>query len=349
MIRVITSNRAVSLQVVAMDIVKVGLELKLNIQWFDRLFTPHEIRKTGDSAIVAMPVDPLYATPHILLARDLKHGGVRAVYYGTVEGKLNRRHVMPWMKEVDFIAVSNYVRDKLIEAGLRVVDVVHHGVDLKQVEQARKMRGAGLKYMQEHGLDPSKHIIVLTIANSHPRKGLAWYDKVVGIVEERDPSIRFLVVTEDRGLFYFSRHSNLVVTSDFGRLPRLTILSLIANSHILALPSLSEGFGLPVLESIALGTPCVHAELPPLTEFSTCFTVPVIGISYFDSAEIGASGIIFEQYSWDPLDFAERLLEVAELVKSKSDLIEEFRAKSAEAASKLDIRKTYPRLLKYVS
>jgi glycosyltransferase involved in cell wall biosynthesis len=332
-----------------MDIVKVGLELKLDIQWFDRLFAPYEIRLAGDSAIVIMPVDPLYATPYILLARDLKHGGVRNVYYGTVEGKLNRRHVMPWMKEVDFIAVSNYVRDKLIEVGLRVVDVVHHGVDLKQVEQAKRMRGAGLKYMQDHGLDPSKHIAVLTIANSHPRKGLAWYDKVVGIVEERDPSIKFLVVTEDRGLFYFSRHSNLVVTNDFGRLPRLTVLSLIANSHILAIPSLSEGFCLPALESIALGTPCVHAELPPLMEFSTCFTVPVIGISYFDSGEVGASGIIFEQYSWDPLDFAERILEVAELVKSKSELLDEFRAKSTEAASKLDIHKTYPRLLKYVS
>jgi glycosyltransferase involved in cell wall biosynthesis len=332
-----------------MDIVKVGLELKLDIQWFDRLFTPHEIRLAGDSAIVIMPVDPLYATPYILLARDLKRGGVRAVYYGPVEGKLNKRHVQPWMREVDFIAVSNYVRDKLLEAGLRVVDVVHHGVDLKQVEQARKMRGAGLKYMQELGLDPSKHIIVLTIANAHPRKGLAWYDKVVGIVEERDPSIKFLVVTEDRGLFYFGRHSNLVVTSDFGRLPRLTVLSLIANSHILALPSLSEGFGLPVLESLALGTPCVHAELPPLMEFSSCFTVPVVGISYFDSGEVGASGIIFEQYSWDPVDFAERILEVADLVRSRSELLDDFRAKSAEAASRLDIRNTYPRLLKYVS
>ena len=349
MIRVITSNRAVSLQVVAMDIVKAGLELKLDIQWFDRLFTPHEIMLAGDSAIVVMPVDPLYATPYILLARDLKRGGVRSVYYGTVEGKLNRRHVMNWMKEVDFVAVSNYVRDKLLEAGLRVVDVVHHGVDLKQAEQARRMRGAGLKYMQEHGLDPSKHTIVLTIANSHPRKGLAWYDKVVSIVEERDPSIKFLVVTEDRGLFYFSRHSNLVVTSDFGRLPRLTILSLIANSHILAMPSLAEGFGLPALEAMALGTPCIHAELPPLMEFSTCFTVPVTGVSYLDKTEAGVSGIIFESHLWDVDEFASRILEVASLVRNNREQLEEWRAKSIEAAGKLDIHETYPRLLKYVS
>jgi DNA adenine methylase len=347
LIRVITSSRAVSLQVVAMDIVKVGLELKLDIQWFDRLMTPHEIRLAGDSAIITMPVDPLYATPYILLARDLKRGGVRAVYYGPVEGRLNKRHVMPWMREVDFVAVSNYVRDKLLEAGLRVIDVVHHGVDLKQVEQARKMRGPGLKYLQEHGLDPSKHIIVLTIANAHPRKGLAWYDKVVGIVEERDPSIRFLVVTEDRGLNYFNRHSNLVVTTDFGKLPRLTILSLIANSHILAIPSLAEGFGLPALEAMALGTPCVHAELPPLMEFSTCFTVPVTGVSYLDKTEAGSSGIIFESHLWDVDAFADMILQVVDYYRNKRDAIVDYRYKAWLQAKRLSIYRTYPKLLKH--
>jgi glycosyltransferase involved in cell wall biosynthesis len=332
-----------------MDIVRVGLELKLNIQWFDRLFAPYEIRLAGDSAVIIMPVDPFYATPYILLARDLKRGGVRAVYYGPVEGKLNKFHVQPWMREVDFIAVSNYVRDKLIEAGLRVVDVIYHGVDLRQIDQARKMRGAGLKYLQEHGLDPSKHVVVLTIANSHPRKGLAWYDKVVGVVEEKDPSIKFLVVTEPKGLDYFKNRPNLVVTSDFGRLPRLTILSLIANSHILAIPSLAEGFGLPILESMALGTPCVHAELPPLMEFSTCFTVPVAGVSYLDKTEAGVSGIVFESHLWDVDEFAGRILEVAGLVRNNREQLEEWRAKSIEAAGKLDIRNTYPSLLKYVS
>jgi hypothetical protein len=160
-----------------MDVVKVGSELKLDIQWFSRLFAPHEIRLAGDSALIIMPVDPLYTVPYILLARDLKHGGVKNIYYGPVEGKLDTRSLRPWMREVDFIAVSNYVRDKLVEAGLRVIDVVHHGVDLRQIDQARRMPGPGLRYLQERGLDPSKNVIVLTIANSHPRKGLAWYDR----------------------------------------------------------------------------------------------------------------------------------------------------------------------------
>jgi glycosyltransferase involved in cell wall biosynthesis len=140
-----------------------------------------------------------------------------------------------------------------------------------------------------------------------------------------------------------------VVTSDFGRLPRLTILSLIANSHILALPSLAEGFGLPILEAMALGTPCVHAELPPLMEFSTCFTVPVTGVSYLDKAEAGLGGIIFESHIWDVDEFANRILEVADLVRNNREQLEDWRARSFEVAGKLDIRNTYPSLLKHVS
>jgi DNA adenine methylase len=347
LIRVITSSKAVSLQTVAMDIVKVGSELKLDIQWFSRLFAPQEIRLAGDSALIIMPVDPLYTVPYILLARDLKHGGVKSVYYGPVEGKLDTRSLRPWMREVDFMAVSNYVRDKLVEAGLRVIDVVHHGVDLRQIDQARRMPGPGLRYLQERGLDPSKNVIVLTIANSHPRKGLAWYDKVVEEVGKKDGSIKFLVITEEKGLAYFKRRPNLIVTADFGKLPRLTVFSLIMNSHILAIPSLAEGFGLPALEAMALGTPVVHAALPPLMEFSTGFVVPVTDVTYFDKPEHTASGIIFENYLWDPSAFADVILQVVDYYRNKRDAIVDYRRRAWLQARKLSIRRVYPRLLRY--
>lgn len=345
--RVLTSNRAVSLQNVAMDIVKVGLELKLDIQWFDRLFPAFEIKKSGDTALLVMTVDPLYTVPWFLLARDLKKGGVKNIYYGPTEGKLNTRYIQPWMREVEFIAVSYYVRDKLVEAGLKVIDVVHHGVDFKVIDQARKMKTASSDYFKKYGLDPSKHLIVTTVANSHPRKGLAWYDKVVEEVGRKDGSIKFLVITEDKGLTFFKRRPNLVVATDFGKLPRLTILSIIANSHILAIPSLSEGFGLPVLEAMALGTPVIHAELPPLMEFSTGIAVPVKEVRYFDRSEVGPTGIIYEQHLWDPKEFAEILLQLVDIYRNHADAIVDWRYKSWFRAKKFSIYKTYPKLLKY--
>jgi glycosyltransferase involved in cell wall biosynthesis len=349
LIRVITSSRAVSLQVVAQDIVKAGLELKLPVQWFDRLFLPYDIRVAGDTVIIVMPVDVLYVQPYLLLCRDLKRGGVKNVYYATIEGKVDRRHVRDWMREVDFVANSYYTRDKLIEAGFKVIDVVHHGVDLREIEKARRMKRVGAEYMAEHGLDPSKHTIVLTISNSHPRKGLAWLDKIIEVVEQKDPLVKFMVVTEERGKGYFGKHSNLVVVTDFGKLPRTTVLALIASTHILVVPSLSEGFGLPVLEAMALGTPIVHAELPPLMEFSTGFTVPVKEILYFDKHEVGPSGIIFEQHLYDVDEFAEVLLHVVDLIRNHPQEIEDWRTETWEKVQEFDIRRVYPRLLCHVT
>lgn len=349
LIRVITSNRAVSLQTVAKDIAKVGSELKLDVQWFDRLFLPYDIRTAGDTAMVVMPVDVLYVHPYLLLCRDLKKGGVRNIYYATIEGDVNRRYIQNWMKEVDFIANSFYTREKLVDAGFRVLDVIHHGVDLRDVERARKTVNIGVEYMVKHGINPSKHVVILTIANSHPRKGLAWYDKVVEIVGKKDPSVRFLVITEEKGMSYFKERSNLVVTKDFGKLPRLTILSLIASAHILAVPSLAEGFGLPVLESMAIGTPCIHTELPPLMEFSKCFTTPVREVLYYDRTEVGPSGIIFEIHMWDADEFAERILQIIDYYRNKKDVIIDYRYRAWEQAKKLSIYRLYPKLLKHLA
>jgi glycosyltransferase involved in cell wall biosynthesis len=348
MLLVLTSSRAVSLQTVAQDIVNVAVEAGLKATWLPRQLAPIEVRQQAGAEITIMPFDPLTAGPWILLNRDLNKGGVRNLYYATIEGRVNRRFLASWMREVRYVANSEYTAEKLREVGLMVEAVVPHGVDMKAVEKAKRMKSLGLAYLQKFGLDPSKHVVVLTISNSHPRKGLAWYDKVVKVVESKDPSVKFLVVTEQKGVEYFSEHQNLVISTDFGKLPRLTVLSLIASAHILAIPSLSEGFGMPALEAMALGTPVVHAELPALMEFSTGFTVPIKEIHEFDRQEVGPSGIIYEQHLYDVNEFADVLLQVVDIYKNKKEAIEDWRARSLEVAKKYDTRTVYPALIRLV-
>jgi glycosyltransferase involved in cell wall biosynthesis len=345
-LRVLTSNRAVSLQVVSADVCKVANERGVRAVWHDRPMLVSEMRRAGDDALIVMAADPLNAAPWFLLARDCRHGGVRATFYATVEGRLNRRCVREYMREVDFVANSRYVRDRLAEAGLAVKGVVPHGVDVEACEAARRSRELGASYFMKHGLDPSRDLVFLTVASSHPRKGLAWLDRVVGLVGEKDPGVKFMVVTEERGRAYFKPHPNLVVTDDFGRLPRQMLLSIMASARALVVPSLSEGFCLPVLEAMALGTPAVHAALPPLLEFSTGFVVPVKEVLYFDREVVGPSGIEYEQHLYDVGEFAEVLLYAADMLRNKREAVEAVAAKGLEAAGRLDVRSTYPALLR---
>ena len=53
-----------------------------------------------------------------------------------------------------------------------------------------------------------------------------------------------------------------------GAVPRNDLVALMGGARVLAYPSLSEGFGLPVLEAMACGTPVVAARIAPIVEIA---------------------------------------------------------------------------------
>lgn len=333
---------------VSRDIHKVALMLNIPSRVEDRAVQFYDVDRVRDGVIYVMCADPLIATGWFLSARDCSRFDRKAIFYATVEGRLKRSHVKGWMREANLIAVSNYVRDKLVEAGLNVLGVVHHGIDVQEVVNIRKHGKIGLEYYARYGLNPERNVIMLTVSNSQPRKGLAWLDKIVKIVEGRDASIKFFVITEDKGLNYFSRHSNLIVSTDFGKLPRQTILGVIANAHVMVVPSLAEGFHLPTLEAMALGTPVVHGQLPPIMEFSTGWIVPAREVLLFDQHLGGPSGIEFEQHMYSVDEFADVLLQVVDFWRNKREVIVDYRAKSWGRALEFNIYNKYPKLIRYV-
>ncbi|ARC57445.1 Capsular glucan synthase [Frondihabitans sp. 762G35] len=51
-----------------------------------------------------------------------------------------------------------------------------------------------------------------------------------------------------------------------GRVPDRTLAVLLQRASVFVFPSLAEGFGLPVVEALSLGTPVVHSDAPALVE-----------------------------------------------------------------------------------
>jgi len=348
MLKVVTSNRGVSFRNISMDIVKVAARLGIDADFIDRLITPYEAVKRRLRVVIVMCADPLTAGSWVLLARDLKRSSVPNIFYTTVEGKINNKYLSPWMRDINVVANTEYTASRLREAGFTVLDVIHHGIDIEMIEKALRYREAAVEYMRSFGVDPEKHTVVLTVSMSHPRKGFKLYDKVIEYVERRDPSIKFFIVTQSSGERYFKQHTNLVISKDFGGLPRETVLALIASSHILASPSIAEGFGLPVLEAMALGTPVVHADLPPFREFSTGFSVRVTDVVYYDRVDVTGSGFIFEHHLYEPSEFGETLLQVVDMVRNRREELENWRERSRKVAEQHSIYTLYPKLLRYV-
>jgi glycosyltransferase involved in cell wall biosynthesis len=345
----IVSSTSPYFRKVAGHVAKVASEMGLQAKVYRSVVSVVDLAMHKQSGIIVQHADPVTAVPYMLMLRNCAKHGVQCVYYATVEGWLDVKHVYAWMMEGRYIAVSNYVKEKLEESGIPVEDVVHCGVDMDEVKHARENVHIGEEYISNAGIDPSKYVVVTTVASSLPSKGLWWLAKTAKYVAKLDTKIRFLVVTDERGLEYFSGLDNVVVKPDLGKLDRTLELAVIGTSHIHVVPSLAEGFGLSVLETVALGVPVVHADLPPTREFSVGWRVPVVDVVKFVQNRPYRSGIIYEHHLYRVEDFAKTIVEVAEMVRNNDETIKQYRQKAVAKAGELDIRNVYSKLIKKIT
>ncbi len=333
---------------VARHIAKVASEMGVSAKVYRNVVSVADLKIRDWSAVIVQRVDPLVTTTYMLLLRNCMKYGVQCVFYATVEGRLDVKHVYAWMMEGRYVAVSNYVKEKLEESGIPVEDVIHHGVDMEEIEHVRKNVHIGEEYILNAGIDPSKYVVVTTIASSLPSKGLWWLAKIAKIVAKLDTKIMFLVVTDERGLEHFARLDNVFAKPDFGRLDATLELAVIGASHIHVVPSLAEGFGLTILEAMALGVPVIHADLSPTREFSVGWRVPVVDVVKFVQKRPYHSGIIYEHHLYRVEDFAKTIAEVAEMVRNDDSAIKQYRQRAVEKATELDVRNVYSKLVKKV-
>jgi glycosyltransferase involved in cell wall biosynthesis len=133
-----------------------------------------------------------------------------------------------------------------------------------EVERVRKTYGLGRRYIVSVGtLEPRKNLPTLLRAfdRLRARAGTPTADLdlvVIGGRGWRDRELRAEIGTR---LASGRLHT-------LGYVPEKDLLALYGGAEVLAYPSHFEGFGLPVVEAMACGTPVVTTEVPALREVS---------------------------------------------------------------------------------
>jgi len=165
---------------------------------------------------------------------------------------------------------SEYVRQRVVEAFSISPDrvmVVPHGIDQASINQA------GIDQPGSVGMDGVLTVLqgrryVVYPAITHPHKN----HRVLLEAIARDRSDRLLVLLGGHGAAdaeVMSAMTQLGVAERIvrpGRVPDAVRDAVIASAEALVFPSRYEGFGAPVIEAMALGTPVVTSTHPALLE-----------------------------------------------------------------------------------
>ena len=338
-VAVATSPWSVSLQKVARSIAQVFEEQKDDIGidgvklFLSQQASPTEYRDV-DFTIVVMTFDPAFIKAYAYIVYFLKQQGKKAILYTTTEGKLMPVEGIDWIKkEISTYAVSEYTKEKLEKFGIKVSGIVYHGVDFQRFQSypdARSLVREQLGFKEDD-------FVVGYIAGCYSRKGHDRYVEVIKTVYKIDPTIKFAILTSSKCSQIYGDAPNTVVLNDFGNLDDEEVEQIYQGFDVYAQASLSEGFGLPVLEALASGLPVIHTDYKPLSEITTketSFRVPTRLIQYIQ--ETGA--IKYELHYYKISEFAEAIINAKNAITENREY---YRQKALERAKEFDIHKVY--------
>ena len=220
-----------------------------------------------DLYIVAMDI-PLQE----FFYNNLKGLGVKYMAITPLE---NGPLTMSWaaiLLNMDYVFfISELGKQEALKAGLTKVDHLVIGVDTvlwhPATSDEKKQLRSGLGIADDE-------FVILTVADNQERKNLwAGMESVRLLKEQTDRKVRYILVTRPDSPVGWKLNDlamEMGLTKNmmlFNRgLPTQDLWGLYVVADIYLQPSKAEGLGMPVLEAMACGVPCVATDTGALTE-----------------------------------------------------------------------------------
>lgn len=202
-----------------------------------------------------------------LAQRAAAWAGVPAVAHVRQEIEPRRVHQYRMGAVERLLTVSDQIRETALRGGLSPerVQTCYSGLDFDRVPEAAD--GAGVRV--RHGYEATTFLIG-TVANLFRRKGYEHLIRAVDLASQELPALGCLIVGEgDTGY----RTELETLTRDLGLAGRVVfagfqpdVYPYLAALDLFVLPSVMEGFGIVLLEAMAMGRPVVATKVGGVPE-----------------------------------------------------------------------------------
>lgn len=211
---------------------------------------------------------PICDVPVVTTVHDISYEHFPEMF--TRRTRLRMRATIPWSARhsAAVLTGSRYSQRDLIERYDLPIDRVHVTPYAVGPEFARPADGEIAAVVQRHGL-PADYL--LYVGNLQPRKNLPRLLDAFVALHARGISVPLVVVGQrawlSDGIFEAVRRHGLARSVTFtGYVAQSDLPAIYAGAHAFAYPSLFEGFGFPVLEALACGTPTLTSSVSSLPE-----------------------------------------------------------------------------------
>lgn len=203
-----------------------------------------------------------YTEPNPLLGNRFKRSAEQRMYQFALQG-LRRADAL--------IAISAHTRAMLIDclgfASSRV-HTVYPSIDPAQFHPEEVPQ----EFWTQYGLNP-QHRHILYVGSNDPRKNLKTLGRAFAQLKVHVPNARLVLVGSRPFLPEREQFTALCAESEierdvviFDQVNDAELVRFYNAAQVLVMPSLLEGFGLPVLEAMACGTPVVASNRTAVPE-----------------------------------------------------------------------------------